>query len=217
MNKPQQTKIKGNIVDVFSRKIYAGEILIQEGKIKEITSVDGQFSEYILPGFTDAHIHIESSMLVPYEFARIALTHGTVSTVSDPHEIANVCGLEGIDFMIENARDAGLKINFGAPSCVPATGFETAGAVIDAAMTEKLLQRNEIKYLSEMMNYPGVLFDDAEVLKKIAAAHKYGKPVDGHAPGLRGEQAKKYICNQLRSSSLRCYPTIKSRMRRFMW
>lgn len=193
MNKPQQTKIKGNIVDVFSRKIYAGEILIQEGKIKEITSVDGQFSEYILPGFTDAHIHIESSMLVPYEFARIALTHGTVSTVSDPHEIANVCGLEGIDFMIENARDAGLKINFGAPSCVPATGFETAGAVIDAAMTEKLLQRNEIKYLSEMMNYPGVLFDDAEVLKKIAAAHKYGKPVDGHAPGLRGEQAKKYI------------------------
>lgn len=144
MNKPHQTKIKGNIVDVFSRKIYAGEILIQEGKIKEITPLDGHFSEYILPGFTDAHIHIESSMLVPYEFARIALTHGTVSTVSDPHEIANVCGLEGIDFMIENARDAGLKINFGAPSCVPATGFETAGAVIDAAMTEKLLQRSEI-------------------------------------------------------------------------
>lgn len=193
MNKQHQTKIKGNIVDVFSRKIYAGEILIQEGKIKEMAPVDGHFSEYILPGFTDAHIHIESSMLVPYEFARIALTHGTVSTVSDPHEIANVCGLEGIDFMIENARDAGLKINFGAPSCVPATGFETAGAVIDAAMTEKLLQRSEIKYLSEMMNYPGVLFDDAEVMKKIAAAHKYGKPVDGHAPGLRGEQAKKYI------------------------
>jgi adenine deaminase len=193
MNNLHQIKVKGNIVDVLNRNIYSGEILIHEGKIMKITPVDTPFSNYILPGFTDAHIHIESSMLVPYEFARIALTHGTVSTVSDPHEIANVCGLAGIDYMIENARQAGLKINFGAPSCVPATGFETAGAVIDAEMTEQLLKRSEIKYLSEMMNYPGVLMEDAEVMKKIAAAKKYNKPVDGHAPGLRGEQAKKYI------------------------
>lgn len=181
------------MVDVVNRRIYSCELHIYEGKIREIIPSDKQVANFILPGFTDAHIHIESSMLVPYEFARVALTHGTVSTVSDPHEIANVCGLEGIDFMIENAREAGLKINFGAPSCVPATGFETAGALIDAAMTEKLLQRSEIKYLSEMMNYPGVLFKDAEVMEKIAAAHKHGKPVDGHAPGLHGEQAKQYI------------------------
>ena len=132
-------------------------------------------------------------MLVPSEFAKLAVVHGTVATISDPHEIANVCGIEGVEFMIENGKTVPFKFNFGAPSCVPATVFETAGAALDAIAVEKLLQRDEIKYLSEMMNFPGVLFKDEEVMKKIAAAHRLGKPVDGHAPGLRGEDARRYI------------------------
>ena len=148
---------------------------------------------YILPGFIDSHIHIESSMLVPSEFAKLAVVHGTVATVSDPHEIANVCGMEGVEFMIENGKTVPFKFNFGAPSCVPATTFETAGAVLDSSDVEKLLKRDEIKYLSEMMNFPGVLNEDEEVMKKIAAAHRLLKPVDGHAPGLRGDDAKNYI------------------------
>ncbi len=148
---------------------------------------------YILPGFVDAHIHIESSMLVPSEFARLAVTHGTVATVSDPHEIANVLGVQGVEFMIENGKKVPFKFNFGAPSCVPATTFESAGAVIDSEAVRVLLENPDIKYLTEMMNYPGVLFDDAEVLKKIDWAKKYDKPVDGHAPGLRGNNITKYI------------------------
>src|SRR6202008_1590958 len=147
----------------------------------------------ILPGFIDSHVHIESSMLVPSEFARLAVVHGTVATVSDPHEIANVCGMKGVEFMIENGKTVPFKFNFGAPSCVPATVFETAGATLHSKDVEKLLQRDEIKYLSEMMNFPGVLNGDEEVMKKIAAAHRLNKPVEGHAPGLRGEDAKKYI------------------------
>jgi adenine deaminase len=148
---------------------------------------------FIMPGFIDSHVHIESSMLIPSEFARIAVLHGTVSTVSDPHEIANVCGMEGVEFMIENGKKVPFKFNFGAPSCVPATIFETAGAAINSDDVTKLLQLKEIKYLSEMMNFPGVLHKDPEVMKKIAAAHQAGKPVDGHAPGLRGDMAKEYI------------------------
>ncbi|MFN2458883.1 MAG: amidohydrolase family protein, partial [Chitinophagaceae bacterium] len=148
---------------------------------------------FILPGFIDAHVHIESSMLIPSEFARLAVVHGTVATVSDPHEIANVCGMQGIDFMIENAKTVPFKFYFGAPSCVPATIFETAGASIDANDVNDLMARDDIKYLSEMMNFPGVLNGDEEVMNKIAAARKYGKPVDGHAPGLKGESARKYI------------------------
>ncbi len=185
--------ISGTIVDVLNRQVFKGTLFIKNGVIEKIEYNDNSSPNFILPGFVDAHIHIESSMLVPYEFARIALAHGTVATVSDPHEIANVCGIAGVDYMIENAKDAKLKFNFGAPSCVPATGFESAGAVINSNAVEKLLQRPEIKYLSEMMNYPGVLFNDLGVMKKIASAHAHGKPVDGHAPGLRGEQAKKYI------------------------
>jgi adenine deaminase len=132
-------------------------------------------------------------MLTPYEFARVALKHGTVATISDPHEIANVLGTDGVLYMLENAKGAKLKFHFGAPSCVPATSFESSGAVLDSTAVGELLQRSDIYYLSEMMNYPGVLFDDDEVLKKIALAKKYNKPVDGHAPGLRGEQVKKYI------------------------
>ncbi|MEQ1675209.1 MAG: adenine deaminase C-terminal domain-containing protein [Chitinophagaceae bacterium] len=188
--------ISGNLVDVHQQRIYPATITVENGKILSIQeSSHSPFSasHYLLPGFIDSHVHIESSMLVPSEFARLAVVHGTVATVSDPHEIANVCGMEGVEFMIENGKTVPFKFNFGAPSCVPATIFETAGATFDSTDVEKLLQRDEIKYLSEMMNFPGVLFKDEEVMKKIAAAHRLGKPVDGHAPGLRGEKAREYI------------------------
>jgi adenine deaminase len=185
--------ISGQIIDVLNRRIFPGTIHIEGGRIKRIEETPVTENTFILPGFIDAHIHIESSMLTPYEFARVALKHGTVATVSDPHEIANVLGVEGVHYMLENAREAKLKFNFGAPSCVPATDFETSGAVLDAKAVAQLLERDDILYLSEMMNYPGVLFKDPEVLKKIAAAKANGKPVDGHAPGLRGEDAANYI------------------------
>lgn len=188
--------ITGNLVDVHKQKIYPAEIIVEKGRIKSIKQTDSlkpENSNFILPGFIDSHVHIESSMLVPSEFARLAVVHGTVATVSDPHEIANVCGMEGVEFMIENGKTVPFKFNFGAPSCVPATVFETAGAALNSSEVEKLLQRDDIKYLSEMMNFPGVLSEDEEVMKKIAAAHHLNKPVDGHAPGLRGEDAKKYI------------------------
>tara|TARA_R110000787_G_scaffold271063_2_gene378153 strand:- start:2339 stop:3961 length:1623 start_codon:yes stop_codon:yes gene_type:complete len=185
--------IKGNIVDIIKREIYKGEIEIIDGKVKGIRKTNHSIEKYILPGFVDAHIHIESSMLVPSEFAKIAVVHGTVATVSDPHEIANVLGVKGVDFMIENGKKVPLKFNFGAPSCVPATSFESAGAVIDSEDIQKMMANPDIKYLAEMMNYPGVLFDDDEVLKKIAWAKYYKKPIDGHAPGLRGDDVTKYI------------------------
>lgn len=185
--------IKGNIVNIENRKIFSGEVVVQNGRISSIRHIDGKFDTYILPGFVDAHIHIESSMLVPSEFAKIALTHGTVATVSDPHEIANVLGVKGVEFMIENGLKVPLKFNFGAPSCVPATSFETAGAVIDSDDIKKLLENPNIKYLAEMMNYPGVIYDDDEVLKKMEWAKHYKKPIDGHAPGLRGDDLTKYI------------------------
>ena len=188
--------ITGNLVNIQQEKIYPAEITVKEGKIISIRQIhDSQLTThyYILPGFIDSHVHIESSMLVPSEFAKLAVVHGTVATVSDPHEIANVCGIDGVEFMIENGKTVPFKFNFGAPSCVPATIFETAGDKLDSNDVEKLLLREEIKYLSEMMNFPGVLNKDEEVMKKIAAAHRLNKPVDGHAPGLRGETAKKYI------------------------
>ena len=186
--------ISGNLVNIQQQTIDPAEIVVSNGKIISITSnFKLKPSNYILPGFIDAHVHIESSMLVPSEFARLAVVHGTVATVSDPHEIANVCGMEGVEFMIENGKTVPFKFNFGAPSCVPATDFETAGASLDAKDVEELLKRDEIKYLSEMMNFPGVLNEDEEVMKKIAAAHRLLKPVDGHAPGLKGEDAKNYI------------------------
>jgi adenine deaminase len=188
--------IQANLVDVHRQTIYPAEVVVRDGKIHSITQISPSLfsnSPFMLPGFTDSHVHIESSMLVPAEFAKLAVIHGTVSTVSDPHEIANVCGMAGVEFMIENGKTVPFKFNFGAPSCVPATVFETAGAMLDSTDVEKLLQRDEIKYLSEMMNFPGVLNGDEEVMKKIAAAHQLNKPVDGHAPGLRGENAKNYI------------------------
>lgn len=185
--------LKGNIVDIENQRIYKGQVIVKNGRIDSIIAKDCEEDEYILPGFIDAHIHIESSMLVPSEFARLAVTHGTVATVSDPHEIANVLGTAGVYYMIENGKKVPFKFNFGAPSCVPATSFESAGAVIDSDGIKELLANDDIKYLAEMMNYPGVLFEDAEVMKKIEWAKHFKKPVDGHAPGLRGADVKKYI------------------------
>jgi len=186
-------KLQGQIVDIKNRRIYKGEIEHEHGKIISIVEKDHDVEHYILPGFVDAHIHIESSMLVPSEFMRYAIKHGTVATVSDPHEIANVLGVEGVEFMIENGKRTPFKFHFGAPSCVPATSFESAGAIIDSEVIKRLLVNDDIKYLAEMMNYPGVIYDDEEVMKKIAWAKHYNKPVDGHAPGLRGDDLTKYI------------------------
>ncbi|HYE54664.1 MAG TPA: amidohydrolase family protein, partial [Chitinophagaceae bacterium] len=189
-------KLSGRLVDILQKDIYPVTITVEKGIIRSVDRMDesaGDQLPFILPGFIDAHVHIESSMLVPSEFARLAVVHGTVATVSDPHEIANVCGMEGVEFMIRNGKTVPFKFNFGAPSCVPATSFETAGAALDAQQVEQLLQKPDIRYLSEMMNFPGVLNNDPEVMKKIEAAAKLNKPVDGHAPGLMGEQAHQYI------------------------
>lgn len=187
--------VEGNIVDIEMRKIYFGAVSVSDGKIASKTETGRQLENmpFILPGFVDAHVHIESSMLVPGEFAKLAVVHGTVATVSDPHEIANVCGIKGVEFMIENGKQVPFKFYFGAPSCVPATDFETAGASLNANDVDALLSRDEINYLSEMMNFPGVLHHDEEVEAKINSAKIYDKPVDGHAPGLRGADVKKYI------------------------
>jgi adenine deaminase len=187
--------ISAQLIDLHQRRTYPAEITIADGKIASIREVEAvpDAAGYLLPGFVDAHVHIESSMLPPSEFARMAVVHGTVATVSDPHEIANVLGSEGVAYMLEDAARVPLKFCFGAPSCVPATSFETAGAVLDAADVEKLLQNPDIGYLSEMMNFPVVLYKDSGVMAKIAAAKRLGKPVDGHAPGLRGEAAQQYF------------------------
>ena len=189
-------QIKGRIVDILQKSIINGRIHVEDGKIKTIEpleSINPGNLPYIIPGFIDAHVHIESSMLVPSQFARLAVVHGTIATISDPHEIANVCGMEGVIYMIKDGKKAPFNFYFGAPSCVPATIFETAGATLNAADVAKLLEIDEIKYLSEMMNFPGVLNKYPEVMLKIAAAQRLNKPVDGHAPGLRGEAARQYI------------------------
>ncbi len=186
-------KISANIVDVLNSTIFPGTIEIKNGIISRIARDNGKYDTYIMPGFIDAHIHIESSMLVPAGFARLAVQHGTIATVSDPHEIANVLGIEGVHYMIENGRTVPFKFFFGASPCVPATQFETAGAALQPNAVEILLQKKEIRYLSEMMNFPGVINDDPDVMAKIALAKRYKKPVDGHAPGLRGKGLEKYI------------------------
>ncbi len=185
--------VSGQVVDLRASKVFPGTIHVENGRIVTITHEKSVPNQFIMPGLIDAHVHIESSMLIPSEFARMAVVHGTVATVSDPHEIANVLGIEGIQYMIENGNRVPFKFYFGASSCVPATGFETAGATLGVDAMEILLSMPEIKYMAEMMNYPGVLFQDQEVMAKIAVAKKHGKPVDGHAPGLMGDDAKKYI------------------------
>lgn len=186
-------KIQGQIVDVVAKRIFSGEITIENGKITSIDETNTTNTQFIIPGFVDAHVHVESSMLIPSEFARLAVCHGTVATISDPHEIGNVLGKEGVRFMIDNGLKTPFKFYFGAPSCVPATQFETAGATITVNDIEEIFSWPNVNYLAEMMNFPGVLFKDPEVMAKIELAHKLGKQVDGHAPGLREEDAKKYI------------------------
>lgn len=186
-------KVSGHIVDIPNKRIFDGEVIVTDGRITTIRPSSHVDDQYLLPGFIDAHIHIESSMLVPSEFARLAVVHGTVATISDPHEIGNVLGVEGVDYMIENGKQTPFKFYFGAPSCVPATPFETAGAEINITDVDTLLKRKDILYLAEMMNWPGVLLNDPVVSAKIALAVKHGKVVDGHAPGLMGDQARKYI------------------------
>ena len=186
--------LRGQIIDIPNERIFPGVIDIADGKIAAIRE-DPNVTDagYLCPGFIDAHVHIESSMLTPPEFARIAVAHGTVGTVSDPHEIANVLGLEGVRYMQQLAAQTPCKIHFGIPSCVPATNFETAGATLGPDAIEELCRDESLVYLSEMMNFPGVIHRDPEVMKKLEIAKKYGKRIDGHAPGLRGEDLKKYV------------------------
>ncbi|MDN3687833.1 adenine deaminase [Cyclobacterium jeungdonense] len=184
--------VRGQYVDIEKREIYPAKIEVSNGHVKSVDRLPAAPPHYLLPGFIDAHVHVESSLLVPASFARLAVVHGTIATVSDPHEIANVCGMEGIAFMIANGEKTAFKFFFGAPSCVPATTFETAGDAISPEQIELLFKEGTIHYLAEMMNWPSVLAEDPLVMKKIQLAHKYGKPVDGHAPGLTGEKAAKY-------------------------
>ena len=189
-----QTHHSGKIVDIFNERIFPGTIEVRSGKIQSIVE-DETVTEksFLCPGFIDAHVHIESSMLTPPEFARIAVRHGTTATVSDPHEIANVLGIEGVKLMQSLAAKTPLKIHFGIPSCVPATGFETGGAILDPAAIEELCLDPSLLYLSEMMNFPGVIHRDPEVMNKIAIAQRHGKRIDGHAPGLRGQDLRAYV------------------------
>ncbi|MGE5383456.1 MAG: adenine deaminase [Omnitrophica WOR_2 bacterium] len=182
----------GKIVDVVAGLVFPGTITVNNGRIESIVEDAGVFGPLIVPGLIDSHIHIESSMLVPSEFARIAVIHGTTAVIADPHEIANVVGKEGVRFMIENGSRVPFNFYFGAPSCVPATSFESAGAVLGPNEVDEMLSWPEIKFLSEMMNFPGVLHDDEDVMAKIASAKKYHKKIDGHAPGLMGEELAKY-------------------------
>lgn len=184
--------VDGRIVDLHRGEIYPGTVRIAHGRIAAIERRAVRTDQFLIPGLVDAHIHIESTMLAPAEFSRAACVHGTIATVSDPHEIANVLGIEGIDFMIRESRRGAVKVFYGAPACVPATDFESAGAALDAAAVAGLLARPDIHYLSEVMNFPGILHADADLLAKIAAAKRHGKPVDGHAPGLRSPESAAY-------------------------
>lgn len=190
----KKLSVSGNIIDLQKKCIFPGIVHIEKGRIVSVCAdASISSSQYILPGFIDAHVHIESSMLVPSEFARLAVTHGTVATVSDPHEIGNVLGIEGVKYMIRNGRQVPFHFHFGAPPCIPATPFETAGAAITADDIRQLFEQEHLQYLSEVMNYPGVIARDPTVMKKIREAQTLGLPIDGHAPGLRGPELTQYI------------------------
>jgi len=185
--------VDGNIVDIINEKIFKGKIIFKNGKIISVEEFSDAGNKYIIPGFVDAHVHIESSMVTPVEFSRIAVRHGTIAAVSDPHEIGNVLGVEGVKFMVENGSMTPFKFLFGAPSCVPATTFESSGAEINESNIEELLEMNGVGFLAEMMNYPGVINEEPEVIRKIKVARKLKMKVDGHAPGLSGEGLRKYV------------------------
>ncbi len=185
--------IKANYIDIKNRTIFPAKVLVQENKIISIDKIDESLTTYILPGFIDAHIHIESSMLIPSEFARLAVQHGTVATVSDPHEIANVLGVEGVNFMLSNAEQVNFHFNFGVSPCVPATPFETSGAILDSQTVKQLLQNPKLNHLAEVMAFPSVVADDKEIMAKIKYAKELNIPIDGHAPFLSGSDLKKYI------------------------
>ncbi|HEX2968056.1 MAG TPA: adenine deaminase [Bacteroidales bacterium] len=191
--KDLKTSVSGKIIDIHERKIFSGSVTVSDGKILSIEEAESACDFYILPGLVDSHIHIESSMITPGAFAKAAVKQGTVAVVSDPHEIANVMGMQGVSYMLRDAGEVPLKFYFGAPSCVPATMFETSGASLNSDEVKKLLSMPEIHYLSEMMNYPGVIYDDKEVGEKLNSASAFGKPVDGHAPGLSGQMLEKYV------------------------
>ncbi|PSL24656.1 adenine deaminase [Dyadobacter jiangsuensis] len=204
--------MKANLINIFEKTIREAEIRISEKRISQIDIIgpENPSLPYILPGFTDAHVHVESSMLTPAQFARLAVVHGTIATVSDPHEIANVLGVQGVDFMIEDGKRVPFKFCFGAPSCVPATIFETAGAIVDADQVGELLASNDIGYLAEVMNFPGVLNEDPDMMAKINWAKRYNKVIDGHAPGLRGETAKQYAGYGI-STDHECFTYVEAR------
>ncbi len=202
--------LTAHLVDVHTRSTYPVHLTVSDGRIADIAPADAAPAQYLLPGFVDAHVHIESAMLTPAQFARLAVVHGTVATVSDPHEIANVVGRAGVTYMIEDGARVPFKFYFGAPSCVPATPFETAGDALDVATVDELLARPEVRYLSEMMNWPGVLHADPEVMAKIASAQRHGKPVDGHAPGLRGDDALRYAAAGI-STDHECFTAAEAR------
>lgn len=185
--------IKGNLLDVFTGDIYPAEVEVQDGIIKCVTPLKEEFDQYILPGFIDAHIHIESSLLCPSRFAEAVVPHGTTAIVADPHEIANVMGLDGIEYMLGDSDSVPLRMYLTAPSCVPATFFETSGTVIGPEEIDLLLDKEEVVALGEMMNFPGVLNEDPAVINKIKSALEHQKPVDGHAPLLTGQELCKYI------------------------
>lgn len=192
MASDESFRVTGTLVDPLNRTTFSGSLHVAGGRIERVERHDTDENRLILPGFVDAHVHVESSMLTPSEFARAAVRHGTVATVSDPHEIANVLGIAGVEYMIADGQRVPFKFNFGAPSCVPATPFETAGATLDPGAVATLLDRPAVRYLSEAMNYPGVIDGDADMMAKIDAARARGLPVDGHAPGVRGEKARRY-------------------------
>lgn len=200
----QSFSLSGQIVDLVQSRIFPGTVTVNDGTITDITETPTAEQRFIMPGFIDAHIHIESSMVPPSEFARMAVCHGTVATVSDPHEIANVMGVEGLDYMIHSGKQGHFKFYFGAPSCVPATPFETSGFTLNAKAIEQLMARDDIYYLSEMMNYPGVLAEDPDIMEKLRAAQRHGKPIDGHAPMVTGDNIRKYI-NAGISTDHECY------------
>ena len=197
-------KISGNLVNIINKKIEPSTIRVENGKIVSIDKSSSELSNYIMPGFVDSHIHIESSMLAPSEFARFAVIHGTVATCSDPHEIANVLGIKGVEFMLENAAKVPFKFYFGASPCVPATTFESTGASISADDIRYLFKEKGLKYLSEMMNFPGVIFVFPDVIEKLNIAKEFGKPIDGHCPGLKGDDLKKYVSSGI-STDHECF------------